>query len=113
MCFRQLIESGASRHQGVVKKLTPDFGFLQSLSCPDSIYFSTADISTNEAGRVRVGAQVTPSCLRYLEKCYCIEYSMVLHDEIVSMDDSCIIAVLKDRRYLVHQLINVCYGRLL
>ena len=57
----QLVESGATKQQGVVKRLTHDYGFLQSLSCPDTIYFNTCHVLPVKEGgpeRLRVGSQV-------------------------------------------------------
>lgn len=57
----QLIDSGATRQQGVVKKISHDYGFLQSLSCPDTVYFNTAHVvQTRDGERLRVGSQVSP-----------------------------------------------------
>lgn len=55
----QLLDSGATKQQGVVKKMTHDYGFLQSLSSSDTVYFNTADVvQTREGDRLRVGSQV-------------------------------------------------------
>lgn len=55
----QLIDSGATKQQGVVKKMTHDYGFLQSLSSSDTVYFNTADVvQSREGERLRVGSQV-------------------------------------------------------
>lgn len=56
----QLIDSGATKQQGVVKKISHDYGFLQSLSCPGTVYFNTAHVvQTREGERLRVGSQVS------------------------------------------------------
>lgn len=55
----QLMDSGASRQQGVVKKLSHDYGFLQSLSCAETVYFNTSHVVNAKDGeRLRVGSQV-------------------------------------------------------
>eukprot|EP00904_Undaria_pinnatifida_P012646 jgi/Undpi1/8511/HiC_scaffold_25.g10978.m1 len=58
--LKKLVESGATKQQGVVKRLTHDYGFLQSLSCPDTIYFNTCHVLPVKEGgpeRLRVGSQ--------------------------------------------------------
>ncbi|CAN0457787.1 unnamed protein product, partial [Ectocarpus sp. 12 AP-2014] len=56
--LQKLIDSGATKQQGVVKKLTHDYGFLRSLSCPETVYFNTAHVvQSREGERLRVGSQ--------------------------------------------------------
>eukprot|EP00752_Nemacystus_decipiens_P009418 g8421.t1 len=56
--LKKLIDSGATKQQGVVKKMTHDYGFLQSLSSAHTIYFNAADVVTSREGeRPRVGSQ--------------------------------------------------------
>lgn len=56
----QLIASGATRQQGIVKKVTHEYGFLQSLSGPESVYFNTSHVVQGPEGgeRLRPGSQV-------------------------------------------------------
>lgn len=56
----QLIASGATRQQGIVKKVTHEYGFLQSLSGPESVYFNTCHVVQGPEGgeRLRPGSQV-------------------------------------------------------
>ncbi|CAM9108870.1 unnamed protein product [Scytosiphon promiscuus] len=56
--LKKLVDSGATKQQGVVKKLTHDYGFLQSLSSSDVVYFNTAHVvQTGQGERLRVGSQ--------------------------------------------------------
>lgn len=56
----QLIDSGATKQQGVVKKMTHDYGFLQSLTSSDTVYFNAADVvQSREGEHPRVGSQVS------------------------------------------------------
>lgn len=56
------MDSGASRQQGAVKRLSHDYGFLQSMSSSESVYFNVSHVTHGEGAdseRLRVGSQVT------------------------------------------------------
>lgn len=80
----QLIDSGATKQQGVVKKLTHDYGFLRSLSCPETVYFNTAHVvQSREGERLRVGSQVKPTphrvfCRSCLASCFVVGGGVVV-----------------------------------
>lgn len=81
----QLVDSGATKQQGVVKKMTHDYGFLQSLSSPDTVYFNSADVvqGSREGERPRVGSQVNVLALfrRWSRLCFFLTFVVVAYLE--------------------------------